>query len=86
MEFLELPVRFLLSDPDQIDKYKDMGIEIEPETEFGTLHTNPASIAVFNEDDEEHVHLVLNNGIGYTIYMSIDEFKKLIGYKKYETR
>lgn len=83
MKFLELPVKFLLSDPDEIEKYAEMGIEIDKETEMGIIHAYPSNISTFNEDSEGHVMLTMNNGISYTIYLSEDEFKKVIGYEKY---
>ena len=82
MKFLELPVKFLLSDPEEIEKYEEMGITIEKETEMGTIFVNPNSISTFNEDSDEHVMLTMNNSLSYTIHLSLDEFKEIINYGK----
>lgn len=83
MKFLELPVKFLLSDPEEIEKYEEMGITIEKETEMGTIFVNPNSISTFNEDSDEHVMLTMNNSLSYTIHLSLDEFKKVLSYEKH---
>ena len=82
MKFLELPVKFLLSDPEEIEKYEEMGITIEKETEMGTIFVNPNSISTFNEDSDEHVMLTMNNSLSYTIHLSLEEFKEIINYGK----
>lgn len=77
LKILELPVKFNHTDPEDVDKYEDLGLEIPEDIREGILRVNvPYGITAWNEDTEGEVTLRLNCGEVWKIFMPFEEFER----------
>jgi len=79
LKILELPVKYNHVDPEEFDKYEDMGIEPPEDIRDGILKVNvPYGISAWNRDTEGEVALRLNTGETWKVFMPIEEFERLL--------
>ncbi|HSH37032.1 hypothetical protein [Schnuerera sp.] len=77
MRIIELPVRVSILTENEIEKYTELGLEIPDDANEGVLYVNPEQVTAFLPLDDS-IDLELSSGRRINIYMSIEEFLKVL--------
>lgn len=78
MKRFELPVKFLDMDPEEADKYEELGIELPKRYKDEILKIFPHALMGYNEDSEGDTTVRLLNGEAWKVYMTINDFENMI--------
>ena len=77
MKILELPIKFIIPSEEN-EVYQEMGIKVDAPIEDGTLKIKAKFIYAWARSDENSTSIYIKNGDSWKVYLSIEEFEKLL--------
>lgn len=78
MKFIKVPSKFYLNDPEEIEKYQEMGIKYELDIKEDFIYVNPKYISAINEGTDGNTTMrLVGDPVPFAIEIPIKEFMDL---------